>query len=104
MTYLCSEMDYLRSLCLDKMQTYEKTLKSLLKEYKDEKETDVIALCVDIADTTKKYERIESLYYQVKDSNNIIITLDTILLLRSSELFSWIKFEEFEEEAYGCDL
>lgn len=104
MTYLCSDINYLRSLCLDKMQAYEKTLKSLLKEYKDEKETDVIALCVDIADTTKKYERIESLYYQVKDNNSIIITLDTILLLRTSELFSWIKFEEFEEEAYGCDL
>ena len=104
MTYLCSDINYLRSLCLDKMQTYEKTLKNLLKEYKDEKETDVIPLCVDIADITKKYERIESLYCQVKDRNSIIITLDTILLLRSSELFSWIKFEEFEEEAYGSGM
>ena len=104
MTYLCSDMDYLRSLCLDKMQTYEKTLNSLLREYKDEKEADVIALCVDIADTIKKYERIESLYCQVKDSNSISITLDTILLLRTSELFSWIKFEEFKEEAYGSGM
>lgn len=104
MTYLCSDMKYLRSLCLDKMQVYNKMLNNSLREYKNEEETDVIALCVDIADTIKKYERIESLYCQVKDSNNIVITLDTILLLRTSEFFSWIKFEEFEEEAYGSDM
>ena len=97
-------MHYLMDLCSDKMKTYEKMLNSLLREYKDEKETDVIALCVDIADAIKKHECVESLYYQAKNSSRILVTTDTILLLRASKLFDWVKFIGIEDEAYGSDM
>lgn len=102
MRYLCNDMHYLMDLCLDKMQVYEKMLNSLLREYKDEKETDVIALCVDITDATKKHECVESLYYQAKKNSRLLITADTMLLLRHSKLFDWINFICMEEEDNGC--
>lgn len=104
MKYLCNDMHYLMDLCLDKMQVYEKMLNSLLREYKDEKETDVIALCVDIVDATKKHECVESLYYQAKKNSRLLITPDTMLLLRHSKLFDWINFICIEEEDNGSDM
>lgn len=102
MKYLCNDMHYLMDLCKDKMKTYEKMLNDLLREYRDEKETDVIALCVDIADATKKHEYVESLYYQAKKNSRLLITADTMLLLRNSKLFDWINFICIEEEDNGC--
>ena len=98
MKYLCTDMYYLRSLCLDRMQTYEKALNDLLKEYKNEKESDVVALCVDIADAVKKHECVESLYYQIKTNDRVLVSVNTILLLRTAKLFDWIKFIGVEEE------
>lgn len=101
MKYLCNDMHYLMGLCKDKMQVYEKILNSLLREYRDEKETDVIALCVDIADVTQKHEYVESLYYQSRSNSKILVTVNTVLLLRTSKLFDWIKFISIEEEDDG---
>ena len=98
MKYLCNDMNYLMSLCKDKMKTYEKMLNDLLREYRDEKETDVIALCVDIADATKKHEYVESLYYQARSNSKILVTVNTVLLLRTSKLFDWDNFISIEEE------
>ena len=104
MMYLCNDMNYLMDLCSDKMKTYEKKLNSLLREYKDEKETDVIALCIDIADVSKNHERVESLYYQAKSGSRILVTIDTILILKTSDLFDWTNFIGIEEEVYGSDM
>ena len=101
MKYLCNDMHYLRKLCMDKMQTYEKMLNNLLREYKNEKDSDVIALCVEISDVSNKYEHIEVLFYQTKSSNKILISSNTILLLRTSKLFDWIKFIRIKEEDDG---
>ena len=86
------------------MQVYEKMLNSLLREYKDEKETDIIALCIDIADVTQKHEYVESLYYQAKKNSRLLITPETMLLLRHSKLFDWVNFICIEEEVYGSDM
>ena len=84
------------------MQVYEKILNSLLREYRDEKETDVIALCVDIADVTQKHECVETLYYQARSNSRLLITAETVLLLRTSKMFDWIKFISIEEEENDC--
>ena len=102
MKYLCNDMHYLMGLCKDKMQVYEKMLNSLLREYKDEKETDVIALCIDIVDATRKHECVETLYYQARSNSRLLITAETVLLLRTSKLFDWLKFICIEEEDNDC--
>ena len=101
MKYLCTDMYYLRNLCMDKMQTYEKMLNNLLREYKNEKDSDVIALCVEISDVSNKYEHIEALFYQTKSNSRILVSSNTMLLLRTSKLFDWIKFISIEEEDDG---
>ena len=102
MKYLCNDMHYLMGLCKDKMKVYEKMLNDLLKEYRDEKETDVIALCVNIADATQKHECVESLYYQARSNSRLLITAETVLHLRMLKLFDWDNFINIEEEDNDC--
>lgn len=101
MKYLCEDMNYLRGLCFDMMKLYEKKLNGLLGEYKNKEETDVVALCVDIAEVTKRYEYAESLYYLAKSNSRLLVTQGTLLLLRHSKLFDWSKFTSIEEESSG---
>lgn len=98
MKYLCNDMYYLRRLCLYKMKTYEEALNDLIKGYKNENETDVVAVCEDIADVVDKKKRVESLYYQTKTNDRVLVSGRTILLLRTVKLFDWIKFIGIEEE------
>lgn len=98
MKYLCNDMRYLKELCYSTMRTYEITLNDLLKEYKNETETDVLDLCTDIVDTMEKYELVETLYYMAKTNSSILLRERTFLLLRSSDKFNQNKFSSIREE------
>lgn len=98
MKYLCSDMNYLMNLCSDNMKTYEKMLNDLLKEYKNEQETDVVGLCVDIVDTLERYDLVETLYCMAKTNSSIILRERTFLLLHSSDKFDKNKFSAIREE------
>lgn len=101
MKYLCEDMKYLKDLCFDMMKYYEKKLNGFLGEYKNKEETDVVALCVEIAEVTKRYEYVESLYYTAKSNSRLLVTQGTILLFRHSKLFDWSKFTSIGEESSG---
>ena len=98
MKYLCNDMRYLRDLCFDTLHTYEKTLNNLLKEYKNEQETDIVALCVDITDTFESYDCVETLYCMAKTNSNILLRERTFLLLHISNKFDKNKFSAIREE------
>lgn len=98
MKYLCNDMRYLKELCYSTMRTYEITLNDILKEYKNETETDVLDLCSDIVDIMEKYELVETLYYMAKTNSSILLRERTFLLLRSSDKFNQSKFSSIREE------
>ena len=91
-------MRYLKELCYSTMRTYEITLNDILKEYKNETETDVLDLCSDIVDIMEKYELVETLYYKAKTNSSILLRERTFLLLRSSDKFNQSKFSSIREE------